>query len=286
MWIRQALPLRRRPPQTDDAQWLAQKVEALAKPRHAMAESTVNRRTADVLALELESYGYAVTQQGRYRNVVALPETREPITLICAHYDTVPNSPGADDNASALAVMLAAARRQLPNVGFVAFNREEDGMLGSSDFVRWLGAEKPFTIGAVHVLEMVGYTDPRPGSQRVPHFLPKVMVPRDRGDFIAIVGVGSGWSLANRVHRAASGALGVPPVLTLQAPGALLGWAPDLGRSDHLPFIQQRLPAVMWTDTAEFRTPHYHTRTDTADTLDFSFMAEVLALLVKSVTSD
>ena len=285
MWIRQRVPLRRQAPRDDTAKWLRAKVAEFARPRHAIAESAVNRGVADALALELENYGLTVTQQGRFRNVVALPATSDPITLVCAHYDTVPGTPGADDNASALAVMLGAARTQPEGVGFVAFNREEDGMLGSSDFVQWLTDEGRIRIRDVHVLEMVGYTDPRPGAQRAPPFLPRALMPRDQGDFIAIVGVGSGWRLANRVHRAAKGALGVPPVVTLQAPGALLGWAPDLGRSDHRPFLERNLPAVMWTDTAEFRTPHYHLLTDTPATLDYAFMAEVLALLLRTLRS-
>ncbi len=283
MWIRQRVPLRRRVVEGETAGWLRYKVAELAQPRHALAEAGVNRQIADALALELEGYGLAVTQQGAFRNVVALPATTDPVTLVCAHYDTVPGTPGADDNASALAVMLGAARARPPGVGFVAFNREEDGMLGSSDFVQWLHDEGRIRIKDVHVLEMVGYTDPRPGAQRAPPFLPRALMPRDRGDFIAIVGVGSGWRLANRVHRAAKGALGVPPVVTLQAPGALLGWAPDLGRSDHRPFIEHGLPAVMWTDTAEFRTPHYHQLTDAPDTLDYAFMTEVLELLLTTL---
>ncbi|MEL7367954.1 MAG: M28 family peptidase [Myxococcota bacterium] len=283
MWIRQAVPLRRRAVETEQARWLEHKVAELAVPRHAVAESLANRRAADAIALEFESYGLRVIHQGRHRNIVALPAEPGPITLVCAHYDTVPRTPGADDNASAVAVMLAAARARPAGVGFVAFNREEDGMLGSTDFVNWLETENPIEIGDVHVLEMVGYTDPRPGAQRAPPFLPKFLMPRDRGDFVAVVGVGAGWSLANKVHRTAKNTLGVPPVVTLQVPGALLGWAPDLGRSDHRPFIQRARPAVMWTDTAEFRTPHYHRITDAADTLDYAFMAEVLELLLATV---
>ncbi|MEN0063919.1 MAG: M28 family peptidase [Myxococcota bacterium] len=283
MLIRQALPLRRRPVDTEVARWLEEQVRWLSVPRHGVAESSANRRIADDIALAFQSYGYRTTHQGRFRNVLALPEGPGPFTLVCAHYDTVPGTPGADDNASAVAVMLGLARQRPAQTAFVAFNREEDGMLGSTDFVEWLAEPGGPSFSAIHVLEMVGYTDPRPGSQRVPYPIPRMLVPRDTGDFIAIVGIGAGWSLAGDVRRAAKGSMGVPPVLTLQAPLGLLGWAPDLGRSDHFPFIQARLPAVMWTDTAEFRTPHYHRPTDTPQTLDVTFMAEVLELLRQTV---
>lgn len=284
MLIRQALPLRRQPVRRDDAKWLLHTVRELAVPRHAFAEAAANRRIADTLALQLESYGYRVVHQGAHRNVLALPRDHEgPYTLVCAHYDSVPNTPGADDNASALAVLLGAARAQPPGVAFVAFNREEDGMVGSADFVAWLEEPETPVFTHVHVLEMVGYTDPRPGAQQVPPPIPGFLSPRDRGDFIGIVALGAGWSMANRVRQAAAGAVGVPPVVTLQGPKALLGIAPDLGRSDHLPFVARDLPAVMWTDTADFRTPHYHQLSDTPETLDPEFMAGVLKLLLASL---
>lgn len=283
MLIRQALPLRRRTPDRKVAAWLEAQVKQLAVPRHALAEQVANRRAADWLARQLDGFGYRVQLQGPHRNVVALPEEPGPYTLVCAHYDTVPRSPGADDNASAIAVMLGAARTRPPGTAFVAFNREEDGLLGSDDFVRWLAEPGSPRVTDVHVLEMVGYTDPRPGSQRVPPPIPRLLLPRDRGDFIAVVGLGEGWKLAGEVRRAALGSMGVPPVVTLQAPLGLLGWAPDLGRSDHTPFLEQGIRAVMWTDTAEFRTPHYHRSTDGPDTLDYAFMAEVLELLLQTV---
>ena len=159
-------------------------------------------------------------------------------------------------------------------------------MIGSTDFVQWLNKPGSPVIAETHVLEMVGYTDPRAGSQRVPDVIPSWLLPRDRGDFIALVGLGAGHAMARRVRLTADNMIGVPPVVSLQAPKALLGWAPDLGRSDHLPFVQGGRPAVLWTDTAEFRTPHYHQLTDSADTLDYVFMAGVQRLLLEHLNLD
>ena len=283
MMIRQSTPLRRPEGADEDARWLRAQVERLAIPRHAVAEAASNRRIAEHLALALEASGYRVTHQGPHRNVVALPAAPPagPLTLVCAHYDSVPGTPGADDNASALAVLLGAARRAPPGVAFVAFNREEDDLLGSADFVSWLASGDPAapTVGAVHVLEMVGYTDLRPGAQQLPPGIPRALLPRDQGDFLAVVGLGAGMGLAGQVCQQADGMLGVPPVVSLQAPRLALSLAPDLGRSDHRPFVVAGRPAVMWTDTSEFRSPHYHRRSDVPDTLDYGFMAGVLRLL-------
>lgn len=287
MLIRQALPLRRPEARSEEAAWLREQVRTLAVPRHATFEEHANRTIAERLAVQLSSYGYRVVYQGAHRNVLALPQVVDgPLNLVCAHYDSVPNTPGADDNASAVAVMLGVARRTPANTAFVAFNREEDGMVGSFDFVQWMAQPEAPRFAAVHVLEMVGYTDYRPGSQRVPPPLPEMLLPRDAGDFLAVVGLGKGWGLAGRVRRAAEGALGVPPVVSLQAPRALLCCAHDLGRSDHLPFVMAGVPAVMWTDTADFRTPHYHLRSDRPETLDYGFMAGVERLLVETLAMD
>lgn len=229
---------------------------------------------------ELGDLGYDAFLQGPHHNVVALPRGPSgPLTLVGAHYDSVPTSPGADDNASAVAVMLAVAQSRPPATGFVAFNREEDGLLGSSDFVRWLAAPGAPAFREAHVLEMVGYSDPRPGTQQVPSPIPRFLVPRDQGDFVAVVGLGAGFRLAGQVLRTARNTMGVPPVVTLQAPRALLGWAPDLGFSDHLPFVEGGLPAVMWTDTAYYRNANYHRQSDAPSTLDYTFMAEIQSLL-------
>ena len=130
------------PPSVATREELREWVEALATPRHPVLEPHSNQRTAEFIAMELASFGYSVAFDGVHRNVVALPKrSLAKLMLVGAHYDSVPRTPGADDNASGLAVMLACARAvQQPSVAFVAFNGEEDGLLGSTDFVaRWTG---------------------------------------------------------------------------------------------------------------------------------------------------
>src|SRR5881397_1586088 len=140
---------------------LRQWVERLAVPRHFDLEREENKNTALWIAAEFQGLGYAVELQGSWWNVVVLPkELSVPVTLVCAHYDSVGGCPGADDNASAVAAMLGCAKAcapfsPRPTVGFVSFNREEDGMLGSQDFIQWLAASSPLRARSAHVLEMV-----------------------------------------------------------------------------------------------------------------------------------
>lgn len=256
-------------------------VRSLAVPRHFVAERTRNRRTADILAETFASFGLESMFAGPYRNVVAFPRSGGRCRLVSAHYDTVPRSPGADDNASGLAVMLACARRAAGGRGlaFVAFNAEEDGLLGSRDFVARTLPTLPFRIEESHVLEMCGFRSRGAGSQRSP--LP-VPIPLDEGTFVAVVGQGASNAVAaSAVASEASPGLHRIALSTVRAMHRLL---PDLGRSDHAPFWDAGEPSVLWTDTGNFRNPHYHLVTDTPDTLDYAFMREVHDVLYDVVT--
>ncbi|MEM9460611.1 MAG: M20/M25/M40 family metallo-hydrolase [Myxococcota bacterium] len=243
-----------------------------------------NQRVATLIADRLHTLGYAVTWQGPLRNVVARPPghpASEPLMLVGAHYDSVPGSPGADDNASAIAVMLAVAEAMARcgsrPVGLVAFNSEEDGLEGSRDFVAW-ARRTGQAIAGIHVLEMVGYTAPH---QRLPAGLSVAGV--ERGDFVAVVGAGRSRSLLHQVMDTADREPVAPAAV-----GLYVGRHPRLvpavfHRSDHSPFWRAGLPALMWTDTAQFRNPHYHQPTDTPQTLDYGFMHRVTGLLLATL---
>lgn len=285
MWIREQeadlSPPTESPRENDLRPW----VRALARPRHFWAEASENRRIGDLIAGELGRLGFRVEIQGRYRNVVALPANAEkrPCTLVSAHYDSVPGCPGADDNASGVAVMLACARHvadsRAGNVGFVAFNAEEDGLLGSRDFVESGLSKLPIHLKMVHVLEMCGYRVFHKGSQMGP--IPPRLLGLDAGTFIAMIGRGA----SNGVLQKAFDADVVPAVhrvglQTTELAGRLL---PDLARSDHYPFWAAELPALLWTDTGNFRNPNYHRSSDTPETLDYRFMSEVTELVCSVV---
>jgi Zn-dependent M28 family amino/carboxypeptidase len=267
--------------------WLRKWVEAISLPRHYSANAEANQATARWLATQLSEWGYQVELQGEYRNVVAHPaEVTGPILLVAAHYDSVPNMPGADDNGSAVAALLACAwtcrswRQDLPVV-FVAFNREEDGLMGSEDFVSALSPEMRQSIQCVHVLEMVGYADHRYNTQKVPPGLP-LQLP-SQGNFLGLVANHQSTPRMLDVLSTARAYLPKLPVLGLPLPPGTEPLFPVLHRSDHASFWEAGVPAIMWTDTAEFRNPHYHQLTDLPHTLNYTFLLEVTQVLVAVV---
>lgn len=243
-----------------------------------------------------EAAQFEVTEQAydyngqRVANLIAAPSgTSEaaPYYVVGAHYDTVPSTPGADDNASSVAVMLELARRlseksvSVP-VRFVAFTLEEPPAFmtrhqGSRVFVRECNRMGD-RISAAVILEMVGYTCPR---QQYPLFLQWAGYP-DCGEFIGIVG---NWN-SRRFGRAVLKAFRHNrrlPVESLFVP--FNGWIlPATRLSDHASFWDAGIPAIMITDTAFFRNPNYHLPSDTLDTLDFGFMSQLVKSLELAVS--
>jgi hypothetical protein len=130
---------------------------------------------------------------------------------------------------------------------------------------------------------MVGYASSAPSSQRLPTGLPIQL--RDTGDFLGLLANDQSAAVMQLVLATARACTPALPVTGLKVvPGAERAF-PVLARSDHVPFWIRQIPAVMWTDTAEFRNPHYHRPSDTPDTLDYSFLHQVTALLTASVLS-
>jgi len=258
-------------------------VKWLSVPRHFFAQPEANREAGEWIAETLRGWGYDVQFQGDYANVVALP--RRPgteLVLVGAHYDSVPTTPGADDNASAVATMLACAKicssfPGAPQVCFVAFNREEDNLAGSRDFVENYLPHADFSVITAHVLEMVGYASSEPGSQRLPDKLP-VRV-SNIGDFLALLANRHSSRMADDLLKTARGYLPDFPVMNLKVAMGVERFFPVLFRSDHAPFWQAGIPSVMWTDTSEFRNPNYHLPSDTPETLDYQFLTNVTKLL-------
>lgn len=201
-----------------------------------------------------------------------------PRLCVGAHLDSTTESPGADDNASAVAALLEIAR-VLPDcwpeqpaldLELVAFDLEEWGMLGGAEHAQLCRRENIDLRGMV-ALEMLGYCDARPGSQALPRSL--LGKYPDTGDWIAIIGNQNSGTLIEQFRIGMTRVPGLP-VETLQVPdnGNLLQ-ATRL--SDHSPFWDAGYPALMITDTAFLRNPHYHQRTDTPETLDYDFLERV-----------
>lgn len=260
-------------------------VRKISTPRHYIAEKENNRKIALWLKEQFLSYGYDVFFQGTYDNVIAVPsiKSEKPFLIAATHYDTVPRSPGADDNGSGMAVLLSCAKILseccTPNsTMFIMFNCEEDGLLGSKDFVSRYSKENKIEISEVHVMEMVGYCSHEPGSQKFPDNLP-IKLP-DIGDFLGIIGNSNSNKIAEILLKDAATYIDDFPVIGLKVYLSAEKYFSHLQRSDHSPFWQVNIPALMWTDTAEFRNRNYHSAHDKPETLNYEFMKKVTQLLL------
>ena len=252
--------------------------------RHLAAVEKFIKAEFESFGLDVESDSFSYAGE-IFHNIIARsrPPRSGPLIIIGAHFDSVIGTPGADDNASGVAVLLETARLLSQfhlqfQILFCAFNLEELNMIGSTAFARKLKAAGK-NVAAMISLEMVGYTDSRPGSQKLPVGLSRFYP--DRGDFIAVIG---NWRSNALLRKFAAGMRQVAglPVETLSVPGKGMV-IPAVRLSDHAPFWDLGYPALMITDTSFYRNPNYHVGTDTIDTLDIDFMARVCEGVVRGV---
>jgi len=207
------------------------------------------------------------------------------IVIVGAHYDSVIGSPGADDNGSGMAALLALARafaKQKParTLRFVAFANEEPPYFQSAAMGSWRYAkrcrERKENVVAMLSLETIGYFSDEKGSQQYPlaeHSYPPV------GNFIAFASNLKSAALLDRTLAIFRKHSSVPA-----EGGALPEDVPGVAWSDQWSFWQFGYPAVMLTDTAPFRNPHYHRSTDRPHTLDYERLAGVVEGLVHVVS--
>jgi hypothetical protein len=259
----------------------------------------------DFVAEELKSYGYQVyfeeyQVQGKLcQNVVAVSPGKDPklskeIIVVGAHYDSAPNTPGADDNASGVSVLLETARALREHAGrrtlrFVAFSTEEAYI-----FERLPMARRLSTMGSHHhamesrkrgdrivgmvSLEMLGYYTDAAGSQNLPRFLKRIYP--SRANFALLVGDVSSARLVWRLGRDIRAGSSLP----MQS-ACLPRFVEGVENSDHTNFWAAGYPAVMLTDTAFYRNGHYHRPTDTDTTLDYGKMSLLVPGIVQALKS-
>lgn len=292
--------------------------ESLIGQRYWAKERAATRQMiTDVLVAS----GWTVEEQvfDRGTNLVATYPGLSPVDvspragqiLVGAHYDTVEGSPGADDNATGVALLLeiaalydeqvragqlaAAELEERPGVGqrglvLVFFDQEEQGLLGSLAFTA-----EPENLESIHsavVLDMLGASCAEPGCQQYPEFLEQIVADQrlsDVGDFIAVVGEAERPGLlgafgAVSAAGASEDALPqeLPDVLRVPVPfkGLL---TPDVLRSDHAAFWLNGVGAVLVTDTANLRSPHYHQPSDDVENVDQTFFLGVAQRVVDGV---
>ena len=226
--------------------------------------------------------------QGKsYRNVIAQfgPESEERI-VVGAHYDVAGPLPGADDNASGVAGLIELARllgRQQPpmRVELVAFTLEEPPYfrttgMGSSVHAESLRRQN-IRVRVMFGLEMIGYFSDAPHSQHFSVGILGALYP-STGNFIAVVGRLSDWSLVRRTKATMRNASPLP-VYSINAPT----FVPGIDFSDHLNYWHAGYSALMITDTAFYRNRNYHTAQDTEEKLDYGRMAMVVEGVYASV---
>ena len=267
-----------------------------------IGERNVQRRprqlaqAADYIEADLVRSGYEVKRQGYevggtscYNLEVEIPGTARPdeIVVIGAHYDSVPGSPAANDNASGVAAMLSLAHEFSKattdrTLRFLAFVNEEAPYAHTGQMGSWVYArrcrERGEKVTGMLSLETIGYFSEASRSQKYPPAVgwlyPSV------GNFIAFIGNTRHRRLVRQVVAAFRSSEPFP-----SEGGALPEIVSHIGRSDHWSFWQEGYPALMVTDTAPFRYPHYHTPEDTADKIDFEKLARVVRGLERVVAA-
>ena len=275
-------------------------VETLAgdyPSRHGSNPTALNG-AATFIEQEFASLGYQVQTQwyesdgGRVRNIIVEKKgqsSENASIVIGAHYDTVVGTPGADDNATGIAGLIELSRllkehKNNRTIRFVAFPHEEPPYfftqrMGSRQYA-WNLKESGENIFAMLALEMIGYAG-EGFRQLYPAPLLRILgrYPKD-GNYIALVSNLRSSRVLSIVRKAMRqpGTVGVESLI---APGFI----PPLFLSDHSSFWKYGFPALMITDTAFLRNPHYHSATDTPDTLNYGFLANVVEAVYAAVLS-
>ncbi|MEZ4468137.1 MAG: M20/M25/M40 family metallo-hydrolase [bacterium] len=264
-------------------------VAFLAQGPRDVTHQTHLRASADYIVAELTRAGYTPRRLAyqAYQYPVENLEAVLPggtraaeVVIVGAHYDSVPTTPGADDNASGVAVMLELARRLngrplARSVRFVAFTNEEPPFfrgpyMGSHVYAAGL-AREGVAVKAMLSLEMLGYYDDGAGTQKYPVPGLAQLYP-DTADFLAFVGNLDARPVVQRAVGAFRAAARFPSQ-AIAAPSVVTG----IDFSDHASFWEAGYPdALMITDTAFMRNRHYHEATDHPDTLDYARMARLV----------
>lgn len=234
----------------------------------------------------VETHEFSIRGQNHQNLILNLPaatNNQKPPILIGAHYDAAPGTPGADDNATGVAALLELARIFAAEpikypVRLVAFDMEEYGMLGSQQYAADL-KQQGQSLRLMLSLEMLGYCNSAPGSQRYPAGLDRFYP--NRGDYIALIG--NLPTIPDLIHLSRNiRQVGVPSEWLPVPNKALIVRSTRL--SDHSPFWDLGYKAMMVTDTAFMRNPHYHQPSDTIETLDLDFLTGVCRGLASGIS--
>lgn len=258
--------------------------------------STAHRQAREYVHAHLQQAGFATEDVTYHTTLMPVPginvltrpipdRSELPLVIVGAHYDSLAETPGADDNASAVAALLELAhwlgsslRREegwKARLQLAAYDQEENGLFGSNHH----SGQVQGPLRGMISLEMLGYADHHPGSQHLPPQLAGLYP--DVGNFIGVVGNDTSLALLEAVTKGMKQVEGLPvECLSVPGEGDLI---PESRLSDHASFWDRGQPALMITDTSFFRNPHYHEPTDTPETLDYAFLARVTGAVCLAV---
>ena len=242
----------------------------------------VERQTYDVAPRSFFGLSEVPEQPLACANLIAeIPGSEKPaeIVVVGAHFDSVEGSPGANDNATGVAAVLALARslagkKPGRTLRFLAFVNEEPPYFQTSSMGSLVYArrcqERQENVVAMLSLETIGYYSDEAGSQNYP--APLGFFYPSKGNFVAVVGDTSSRRLVRKVIRSFRESSRFP-----SEGAATFGSLPGVGWSDHWSFWQAGYPALMVTDTALYRYPYYHGALDTPDKIDYDRLARLVA---------
>lgn len=261
-------------------------VIAIASQPHNLKHQAALLHAEHYLQLQLAAAGYAVQAQdvllpARNLEVVLHPHDEHAATIVVgAHYDSFFDAPGANDNGSGTAALLEIARALKPfdgklakRVRLIFFVNEEPPFFKTNAMGSKVSAQSSAKSGeridGMISLETMGYFDDRRASQHYPFPL-SIRYP-DAGNFITFVGDLSSRNFLRRSIASFRSHTQIPSV-----GGTAPAFIQGIEWSDHWAYSKEGVPAFMVTDTAPFRYPHYHSKADLPDKLDYDRLALVV----------
>ncbi len=225
-----------------------------------------------------------IVQDREVSNIVAeIPGYEQPerIILIGAHYDTVEDTPGADDNATAIAALLEiyrmlAQHRHKKTIRFVAFTLEEPPFFSTDQMGSMKYAEicrtREEQIELMIAFDMLGFA-----NKKVRQEFPFSSIKGDfppTGTYLTVVSFPSAAEFTYLWKKIYNG-LTRDRIYEIIGPASI----PGIALSDHSSFAKKGFPAILLTDTAFYRNKNYHAPTDTIDTINFKFLtANIIAI--------
>ena len=272
-----------------DLEFIAQGPRTSIDPNHkAVQDLCAERLTRLGYEVERYDFGGGVDVIGTRRGTTRPDE----IVIVSAHYDTIPNSNGADDNASGVAAVLETARllaneKHSRTLLVACWDQEEPALYGSYVYAN-REQKKNTDIKVAYVYDEIGTSDDSPNSQRFPSGFDivypaeaqKLRTNQYRANFVLLVFDQQARTSALAITDQAEKE-GLPSIqLEVNRDGKI---PTDLNGSDHASFWREGYPAIEINDTAGYRNPYKHTQLDTIDTLNHDFAIKIISAVVASV---